>query len=524
MSNTDDAGGYISLDSEINHNSGKGVVTCRQIRTRRSRVPSDRRQDVMVKIGSELRMIESRITSVTYRNSVYMIVILLVVASVFSLLNPTFEQMIGVLVFASTVAGTLLFWRFRLAFAIGGVGVILLLGLVHLDVMIRSMKMEVILFLVSMMIMIESLERSGFLKVAIGTLMGKVHGDPKRLMIALMCSGAVLAALMDEVTAMLLLGTLILDLSRVLGINAKPYLLSAVMAVNIGSAATVLGNPIGVLIAFEAGLSFEEFLVWATPVAFVALLVAIPMVLVWYRRVLDNDRQLFRASVDRLGSIIRSGNFGREDWMTAVIFLAVISLIVVQSRLESLLGLPKNTVLVAIPMLGAAFALLVKHENAKELVESGVDWWTLLFFIFLFGAAATLEHTGTTLLVAEQILQATGGNYLLLTSVLTWPVMLLSGTIDNVPLIAGLIPVIFRLGEAGIDMYPLWWTILFAGCFGGNLTMVGSTANIVAIGLLEKREHTSLSLREWIGLGLFVSVITVLLGQVAMLLRYPYPV
>lgn len=475
----------------------------------------------MVKIGSDLRMIESRVTSVTYRNSLYMIVILLVVASIFGLLSPTFGQMIGVLVFATTIAGTLLFWRFRLAFAIGGVGAILLLGLVHLDVMIRSMKMEVILFLVSMMIMIESLERSGFLKVAIGGLVGKVHGHPKRLMIALMCSGAILAALMDEVTAMLLLSTLILDLSRILGVNAKPYLLSTVMAVNIGSAATVLGNPIGVLIAFEAALSFEEFLVWATPVAFVALLVTIPMVLVWYRRVLENDRELFAASINRVGSIIRSGNFGRQDWTTASIFLAVISLIVVQSRLESLLGLPKNTVLVAIPMLGAAFALLVKHEDAKELVESGVDWWTLLFFVFLFGAAATLEHTGTTLLVAEQILQATRGNYLLLSSVLTWPVMLLSGTIDNVPLIAGLIPVIFRLGEAGINVYPLWWTILFAGCFGGNLTMVGSTANIVAIGLLEKRQHASLSLKEWIGLGLLVSVSTVLLGQMAMLLRNP---
>lgn len=248
------------------------------------------------------------------------------------------------------------------------------------------------------------------------------------------------------------------------------------------------------------------------------------MVLVWYRRVLENDRDVFSRSINRVGSIIRFSNFDREDWMTAIIFLAVISFIVVQSRLESLLGLPKNTILVAIPMLGAALALLVKHENAKELVESGVDWWTLLFFIFLFGAAATLEHTGTTLLIAEQILQATRGEYLLLSSVLTWPVMLLSGTIDNVPLIAGLIPIIFKLGEAGINVYPLWWTILFAGCFGGNLTMVGSTANIVAIGLLEKREHSSLSLREWIGLGVLVSVSTVLLGQMAMLLRSPHPI
>jgi Na+/H+ antiporter NhaD/arsenite permease-like protein len=473
----------------------------------------------MVKIGSELVKIESRITRVTYRNSLYMVVILLIVASVFGLLNPNFGQMIGVLVFATTIAGTLLFWRFRLAFAIGGVGAILLFGLVHLDVMIRSMKMEVILFLVSMMIMIEALERSGFLAVIISALVQRVHDQPKRMMIALMCLGAMLAALMDEVTAMLLLGTVVLDLSRILGVDAKPYLLSTVMAVNIGSAATVLGNPIGVLIAFEAALSFDEFLVWATPIAVIALFLAVPIAIAWYRKALEMDRKAFRETAGRASSVTRSRNFGREDWMTAGIFLAVISLIVIQSRLESILGLPKNTILVAIPMLGAASVLLVKHEDAKELVESGVDWWTLLFFVFLFGAAATLEYTGTTLLIAEQILQFTRGDYLLLSSVLTWPVMLLSGTIDNVPLIAGLIPVVFRLAEAGINVYPLWWTILFAGCFGGNLTMVGSTANIVAIGLLEKRGHSSLSLREWIGLGVLVSVSTVLLGQTAMILR-----
>ena len=132
----------------------------------------------MVKIGSDLRKIESRVTRVTSRNSLYLVVILLVVGSIFSFLGPTFEQMIGVLVFATTVAGTLLFWRFRLAFAIGGVGVILLLGIVHLDLMIRSMNMEVVLFLVSMMIIIESLERSGFLRIMITALVGRVHGQP----------------------------------------------------------------------------------------------------------------------------------------------------------------------------------------------------------------------------------------------------------------------------------------------------------------------------------------------------------
>ena len=478
----------------------------------------------MVKIGSDLRKIESRVTRVTSRNSLYLLVTLLIVGSFFSLLSPTFEQMIGVLVFATTVAGTLLFWRFRLAFAIGGVGVILLLGIVHLDLMIHSMNMEVVLFLVSMMIIIESLERSGFLRVMIAALVGRVRGQPKRLVVVLMCLGAMLAALMDEVTAMLLLGTLILDLSTSLGVDARPYLLSTVMAINIGSAATLLGNPIGVLIAFKAGLSFDEFLVWATPIAIIALLVAIPMVIVWYRRALDSDREIISGSITSAGSVIGRHSFGKGDWITAAVFVAVIASIVAQSALESLLHLPRNTILVAAPMLGAASVLLAKHEDAKELVESGVDWWTLLFFIFLFGAAATLEHTGTTLLIADQILQVTGGNDFLISSVLTWPVMLLSGTIDNVPLIAGVIPIIFRLGEAGVNVYPLWWTVLFAGCFGGNLTMVGSTANIVAIGLLEKRGHKSLSMREWIGLGVLISFSTVLLAQIAILLRTPYPI
>ena len=171
--------------------------------------------------------------------------------------------------------------------------------------------------------------------------------------------------------------------------------------------------------------------------------------------------------------------------------------------------------------MGAAIILGLEKDNAKHLVESGVDWWTLLFFIFLFAKAGTLQQTGVTSLAATGLVETTGGNYPLLLFVMTFSVMFLSGTIDNVPLIAAVIPVVFHLESLGLQVFPFWWALLFAGSFGGNLTLVGSTANIVALGLLEKRGEASVTFMDWLKVGFVVTLATTLLSYLLILLMNP---
>jgi Na+/H+ antiporter NhaD/arsenite permease-like protein len=430
------------------------------------------------------------------------------------------DQTISILVFVSTVSGTLLFWNFRLAFALGGVGILMASKILHLDLMIDYMSLDVVVFLVSMMIIVETTERTGIFRTVASYLVRISNHSPKRLLVSLMLLSALLAAMIDEVTAILIVGTIVIETCQSLKLDVKAFMLSTVFAINIGSAATVLGNPVGVLIAFKAGLSFEDFLVWATPVVLVSLMATILIVLAYFRR------QLVACEItaDTQQSVQIDLRKDRKCQLSLCLFISTLALVGLHVRFELLLDLEKNTLLLAIPFMAAALALTIHHKEAKEIVEGGVDWWSLLFFMFLFAKTATLEQTGVVNLAAGEMIRIANGNEFILSSILTWPMFFLAGTIDNVPLISALIPIVHAIEQNGIAVYSYWWVILFVGCFGGNLTLVGSTANIVALGQMEKKLGHSIGFMEWFKIGIIVCIATLAIGQLFILLLHPHPI
>jgi Na+/H+ antiporter NhaD/arsenite permease-like protein len=430
------------------------------------------------------------------------------------------DQTISILVFVSTVSGTLLFWNFRLAFALGGVGILMASRILHLDLMIDYMSIDVVVFLVSMMIIVETTEKTGIFRFAANYLVRVSNHSPRKLLVSLMLLSALLAAMIDEVTAILIVGTIVIETCQRLKLDVKTFMLSSVFAINIGSAATVLGNPVGVLIAFKAGLSFEDFLVWATPVVLVCLGATILIVLAYFRKQLV----MSGASGDIQPSLSIDWKRDRKTQLSLCLFLSTLILVGLHVRLESVLDLEKNTLLLAIPFMAAALALTIHHKEAKEIVEGGVDWWSLLFFMFLFAKTATLEQTGVINLAAGEMIRIANGNEFILSSILTWPMFFLAGTIDNVPLISALIPIVHAIEQNGIAVYSYWWVILFVGCFGGNLTLVGSTANIVALGQMEKKLGHSIGFMEWFKIGIIVCIATLAIGQLFILLLHPHPI
>ena len=342
----------------------------------------------------------------------------------------------------------------------------------------------------------------------------------RKLVVSLMLLSALLAAMIDEVTAILIVGTIVIETCERLKLDVKTFMLSCVFAINIGSAATVLGNPVGVLIAFKAGLSFEDFLVWATPVVLVCLGATILIVLAYFRKQLV----MSEGSGDIQPSVSIDWKRDHKTQLSLCLFLSTLILVGLHVRLESVLDLEKNTLLLAIPFMAAALALTMHHKEAKEIVEGGVDWWSLLFFMFLFAKTATLEQTGVINLAAGEMIRIANGNEFILSSILTWPMFFLAGTIDNVPLISALIPIVHAIEQNGIAVYSYWWVILFVGCFGGNLTFVGSTANVVALGQMEKRLGHSIGFMEWFKIGIIVCVATLAIGQLFILLLHPHPI
>ena len=168
-------------------------------------------------------------------------------------------QIASVTIFASLIVGTLLFWRFRLAFALVGVALMLGLGLLNTDTMIEFAGFDMILFLVGMMIVVGFLEEKKFFEHLLGKIMKGVGSNPVKLVIILMLLSALFAALVDEVTSILFMTATVLHLTGKLRISAIPLVMMTVFATNIGSSATVVGNPVGVLIAMRAELTFMEF-------------------------------------------------------------------------------------------------------------------------------------------------------------------------------------------------------------------------------------------------------------------------
>src|SRR5690606_21532146 len=156
-------------------------------------------------------------------------------------------------------------------------------GMLDVEHFIEFASLDVILFLVGMMIVIGYLEEKDFFTRALNRVLPTISRGAVTLMVALMGLSFLSAALVDEVTSILFMAAITMRIARHYGLSPVPYLIMVVFATNIGSSATVVGNPIGVLIALRAGLTFPDFLRWATPISIIALVVTIVLSF-WYFR------------------------------------------------------------------------------------------------------------------------------------------------------------------------------------------------------------------------------------------------
>jgi len=303
------------------------------------------------------------------------------------------------------------------------------------------------------------------------------------------------------------------------GINPIPFVIIQVFATNIGSSATVVGNPIGVMIAMRAGLTFQDFLRWASPISLCALLVTIPIVLFYYLKEIREWKQKMERS--DFGKQMRSSKQNSNQWaISMILFSGTIAGLVFHAQFEKLLGLQKNALLIGTALMAAGISLLLSRGRARELVEKRVDWWTLTFFMMLFASVGTLKYAGTTEVVAKSLISGVGGNPKILFVVLTWTIGILTGFMDNVLAVATFIPIIEDIMKAGVDVTPYWWGILFGGTLFGNLTMIGSTANIIAIGIIERQKIGHITFGQWIKPGMIVSILTLGIATFLLYLQF----
>lgn len=429
-------------------------------------------------------------------------------------------QALALSVFFASISGTIFFWQYRLSFAFWGSSLLVLLKIVKLKEFVGFASLEVILFLIGMMIITGNLKELGFFDWVLSKLLKIRKLSSHRFLMLLIFFSAISACCVDEVSSIIFMVILVLTISDYFEVNPVPFIVISVLATNVGSAGTVLGNPIGILIASKAELSFESFIKYSFPLMLVLLVVLYAVCVVVFAKPLKELRKKIElyGSNETLSYLIKVPA-DKDLRIGIAIAVTTFFIIALHHRLEVLLDLDPNTVLLIAPLISSGILMAWRKKQARIYVEQGVEWWTIIFFLFLFAQSGVLEHTGVTDAFAAWVSNnIVGSSNIFISSMLIFSA-LMSSMVDNVILVAAFIPVLKSL----LTMHPeysnmAWWVLLYGACIGGNLTFIGSTANIVALGMLERKKNIYISFLYWLVPGVVSTV--VLLVVVFLVFRF----
>jgi len=415
--------------------------------------------------------------------------------------------------------GIILYWELKLAFAIAGVFLLFITGALNMEYFAKFIYVDVLLFLLCMMIIVKYLEDRGFFELMIYYLTSKIR-NAYLLLASLMLVTALLSSLVGVITAALFMVPIILKLTLRYHVDSIPFILMVIFAANVGSGATPVGSPVGIMFTLRVGLSFSEFIRWSAPISYFSLIV----IILYCFKIFSRDLRELSERIKLVGSSSSSQtvSVNREEVLKcALLMIAVIVSIALHHDIEEILELERGTALIASVMGGAFAVLLMERERVRDMIETGVDWYTLLFFAFLFASVGALEHAGVNELLSYGILNLCGDELIQLLLLLSWLCGILSAFLDNVLVVAFFISVVRELQAIGIEVYPLWWGILFAATHFGNATIIASTANIVAVSMLESRKAGRITFAQWAKYGLAVSAISLLTALILLYLQIP---
>jgi Na+/H+ antiporter NhaD/arsenite permease-like protein len=251
-----------------------------------------------------------------------------------------------------------------------------------------------------------------------------------------------------------------------------------ILAPNIGGTATLIGDPPNILIGSAAGLDFADFLANLAPVAFVVFIVFVLLMRLLFRGALQVPAHALEAALEDSEAATIT------DRPLLMRSLVVVCLTILGFLLHSTLGLEAATV----ALLGATVLLLISHIDPHDAFRE-IEWSTLFFFVGLFVLVEAIVQVGIVGGVADGLAEATGGDVAVASLALLWFSAIASAIVDNIPYTATAIPVVERLIEGGLDREPLWWSLALGACLGGNLTIVGASANVVVANAAGRAGH-----------------------------------
>ncbi|HJX38065.1 MAG TPA: SLC13 family permease [Anaerolineae bacterium] len=377
---------------------------------------------------------------------------------------------------------------------------------------LQYVDFDVIFLVMGMMIVIGILEATGIFQWTAYQAYRLSRGRAWLLVIILMVLTSAASAVLDNVTTMLLMVPITLEIALALGINPLAVILPEVLASNIGGISTLIGTPTNILIGSYADISFGDFLINLTPGVVLAQAALTLFVLVFFRRQYrEVSGGLSPAMLERLrqnGRITQPKTLAKAGAVFALMLLLFI------------FGEQIHLVPAVTAILGAVFMLLVVGADIQEMLKV-VDWTTLMFFIALFMVIGAIQEVGLVSLIAAGVKDLVGENLTLALLMIVWAGALLSGVIDNIPFAAAMLPVVGYLTKAlpGASSKVLFYGLSVGSALGGNSTLIGSAPNMVTAGIMERAGYR-VSYITFLKLGLPATIITVAVATIWLLIRF----
>jgi len=387
----------------------------------------------------------------------------------FELLHRTLAAMVGasVLLFVSYTLGT-----YDSAYRI-----------LTFDDAMRAIDNNVIFLLMAMMIIVGVLKRTGVFQWFAYKSFQMARGSIYTLSVLLMFVTAVTSAFLDNVTTMLLIIPVTIEIAVALRIRPTALLLPEVFASNVGGTATLIGDPPNIMIGSYAGLSFLEFVEHLALVCLIGLALTAVYFSLFYRKEYAAAKVSdVPAMTARLREEYRIRNPALLIKSASVLMLTIV-LFVFHGHLHMEPSIAA--------MAGASLLLVISGVHIVEMVEQEIEWPTLIFFMMLFIIVAGAEQTGLIQIVADWVRDASENSPIIAVLLVLWVSAIFSAIIDNIPFTATMLPIVAYLTTSidGIHGGVLWWALALGACLGGNGTLIGASANVVTAGMAEKAGH-----------------------------------
>ena len=418
------------------------------------------------------------------------------------------QQMIAVGVFLLVMAAIISEKVHRSVAARAGAVVLLLTHVLTIETAADYVDLNTIGVLVGMMLFVAVVKSSGLFEYIAIWSAKLTRGQPMAILAVFAVITAVLSAFLDNVTTVLLIGPMTIAITQILEVNPVPFLLSQIMASNIGGTATLIGDPPNIMIGSAAGLSFADFIVNTGPVVLIILAVVVAIFFLMYRGNLHVESE----NMEKVLTLDEKLTIKDASLLRKSVIMIV--LVVVGFIFHAQLGIESATV----ALTAAGVMLLIGGQDAEDVIL-GVEWSTILFFIGLFVVVGGLNSTGVIAMLANGMLELVGDNEVLAIVLVLWASALISAFLDNIPFVATLIPMIQTMQQGGMDVLPLWWALSLGACLGGNGSLIGASANVVLAGVSAKNGYP-ITFMSYLKKGFPLMLLSVAICTVYLLIRF----